>query len=156
MKPKIIYVITQGCYSDYAIQSIWTTRAKAEAELKRAAGGGYDDPSIEEWYLDTADPEEVTPHDIWSITMDAAGNVTRSYPYPRVGLVVSEKTEVVRYGQGMIRVQCKAKSVKRAIKIAADIRAMWLAQEAVTMKGGQPITTVRAIWNTDGTWAVSE
>lgn len=61
-----IYIVTDGCYSDYGIRAVFSTREKAQAFIDEHAapwdGPGrarpLDDPSIEEWDMDGEDPPE--------------------------------------------------------------------------------------------------
>lgn len=48
MKP--VYVVTSGCYSDYSVDAIFSTRAKAQAFVKRFPDS--DCNGISEWRLD--------------------------------------------------------------------------------------------------------
>ena len=61
-----IYIVSDGCYSDYGIRAVFSTREKAQAFIDEHAapwdGPGYarrlDEPSIEEWVLDDESPPE--------------------------------------------------------------------------------------------------
>lgn len=52
-----VYVVTSGCYSDYHIDGVYSTREAAEKRC--AAWDGYDDPMIEEYELDDGSNIEV-------------------------------------------------------------------------------------------------
>jgi len=52
-KQTIIYVVTQGHYSAYSIQALFSTKALAEKYIE-AGGSSWEDPEIEEWPLDEA------------------------------------------------------------------------------------------------------
>ena len=47
---KKIYMVTSGCYSDYCINAVFSTREKAEEYID--GGNAYSDSDIEEYDLD--------------------------------------------------------------------------------------------------------
>jgi hypothetical protein len=60
MTEKMIYLVTSGCYSDYGVESVWTTREAADAQcVGRDDSNGYGS-RVEEFYLDApSNPEAV-------------------------------------------------------------------------------------------------
>lgn len=55
---KSIWLVSTGCYSDFEIESAWSTEELAEArvkELKRVGGYGGGDEHVWEYDIDTAD-----------------------------------------------------------------------------------------------------
>lgn len=48
--PDIVYIVTSGEYSDYGIDSVWTTREAAEE-----AASTDRDARVEEWAVDTTE-----------------------------------------------------------------------------------------------------
>lgn len=54
MKKQTVYLVTSGCYSDYRLDAIFSTREKAQKYINiRKREENYWDPNdIEEWTLD--------------------------------------------------------------------------------------------------------
>ena len=49
----LVYVVTTGCYSDYGIEAIFSSKEKAKELLERLERAEEDYPNIEEWTLDS-------------------------------------------------------------------------------------------------------
>lgn len=119
-----IYVVTQGEYSDYHIITATTDKSIAEAVAKKFEHDYYRKPDIEVY-----ENAEVYLKPCWSVWFDACGAVTEidacrsSYQYEDVG-------KVCRYDFGQTRVCVSADDETAAIKIAAEMRAKFLAQKA--------------------------
>jgi len=49
-----IYIVTDGCYSDYHIEACFTTKEKAKEYIKngKISKQFWEDPNIEEWIID--------------------------------------------------------------------------------------------------------
>lgn len=65
-----VFIVTSGSYSDYSIDSVWTTREAAE----KAAG---DYGTVEEWLLNEREERTIV---LWESTID-----------PKGGIVVADK-----------------------------------------------------------------
>ena len=48
-----VYIVTEGCYSDYNIDSVFTDKKQAELRVAVLNKNGYDCPMISEWETDT-------------------------------------------------------------------------------------------------------
>lgn len=51
---KKIYIVTEGCYSDYHIEACFSTKEKAKEYIKNGevTKQFYEEPDIEEWVID--------------------------------------------------------------------------------------------------------
>jgi hypothetical protein len=47
--PTQVYVVTSGCYSAYAIDSVWLTVEEAEVAASKLEPGYCSDPTVEVW-----------------------------------------------------------------------------------------------------------
>lgn len=47
-----VYIVTTGSYSDYRIDSVWSTKAQAEQLVAHLQRCGIDDAEIAEWTVD--------------------------------------------------------------------------------------------------------
>ncbi len=140
-----IYIVTQGCYSDYGIQSVWSTRELAEAAIAKNAadaakaddGGTYfrrwDSPSIEEWFVDGGEGE---PLPYWAVVWhnDMVTAKITEMDYVGNSLVYTEEGhQFQRRGNATIYVF--ARDAEHAIKQAVDLRAEALAGHWRTHRG---------------------
>lgn len=111
---KIMYIVSDGEYSDYGIQSVWDTKEGARAEVDK--NGGY----IEEWILNETRGERIC------IVMDKNGAVDHLHKYgPRVEenkifLHYTKKVELLRF-------YSKSTDERAAIKAANELRAQLIA-----------------------------
>lgn len=124
MTNEKIYVVTQGCYSDYHIVAVTLDKTIAE-KIAAKFTNQYDDCRIEE-YGDA----EVMLRPAWNINFDKSGNVintyecTSAYDYEDVG-----KCRERRWGNCALNVTVSADDLGSAIKIAAEKRAQYLAEK---------------------------
>lgn len=128
---KKIFVITSGCYSDYGISGIYSTRELAEEAL----GGEKDEDGygsrIEEFTLDPGVAELREGLIAWQIWMSREGNTERAEKCGYRG--VERSVEV--YGlPRTLRVTCWATDKKHAIKITNEHRLQQLAAGAFDAK----------------------
>lgn len=78
--PMTAYVVTVGCYSDYTIDSVWTTKDAAQEYATRrnassdSRGDGYE---VEEYPLDTGG---IKANYTWEAEWDWATDELRVYP----------------------------------------------------------------------------
>jgi len=147
-----VFLITSGSYSDYSVDSIFSTREAAETELL----GCNSDSDIEEWDVLDA-PSELSQKIAdararglkrWYVGVDLSGNVTECEGYDVSGNLdcdQSDRWELVEtlspmrvnvggvvWGAGKrekklvgLSVVCIAEDDVRAIKIAAEKFAEW-------------------------------
>lgn len=91
----IAYLVTSGQYSDYHVESVWTTREAAEKQLVNRTDD-YDEPRIEEYILNGSPvPAPVQ----WRARIGVDGTI---YAEDRpMNTQVVEHTEVWKVGQYM-------------------------------------------------------
>jgi hypothetical protein len=63
-----IFIVTNGTYSDYSIQAVFSDREKAEKYLAELKLINDDNADIEEWDVDTTD--ELVAREYWSSKID--------------------------------------------------------------------------------------
>lgn len=127
-----VYVITKGSYSDYGICAVAIDHQKAEV-LRQLCSDKWDEAFIEEYDTDEFVPvfERKLPYRVW---FDASGSVEKvelqSLEYFKTGVdkqFVWDKvneTHRVRVTVGLY-----AENEERAIKVAAEKRAEYIAEE---------------------------
>lgn len=125
MANEKIYVVTQGCYSDYHIVAATLDKKLAE-KIAAKFSDQYDDCRIEE-YGDA----EVMLRPAYAIYFNDSGNVDSTheckdaYDYSGLG-----NCNEYRYGfNRKMRVTVSADNLESAIKIAAEKRAKYLAEK---------------------------
>lgn len=124
-KVKMVYVVTDGSYSDYGIQAVFSTKEKAEAYANKY---GY---RIEEFPLDQNIDRYLRGETFYTVIMDRQGNVTSQYDDSIVG------EEETGFDRGWIQPEGKwikiltvsrwAKDINKVVKITNEIRAMKIA-----------------------------
>lgn len=74
---KTIYIVTSGCYSDYSIDAVFSTKEKAEAYIVslNEPKDKYGPSQIEEYELDEDGDYLVSGGKYWDVEMDKEGNV---------------------------------------------------------------------------------
>jgi len=129
----IVFVVTTGCYSDYGINGIFSTRVKAQQYIDgcRAAENCWnkDFNDIEKWTLDEALAEKTYTRFCCGIMLDDGAVLERHGPQelwgvPKSTTYVAE--DVPAYGgRGIVRAE-SSKSAKHAQKLAVEARQAWL------------------------------
>lgn len=114
------FMVTEGCYSDYHVVGVFTTREKAEYFVSLFPDGQQ--PDIEEVEIDAVDGFPVGRR-CYSVRFDKDGHSTAKQDEPRV---VDESCWPYGDGINMIT-RCWATSEAHAIKIANERRAMAIA-----------------------------
>lgn len=61
--PDRVYLVTSGEYSDYGVESVWTTREAAEASLH--GRDEYDHARVEEYLLNTTQERSIIEWRAW-------------------------------------------------------------------------------------------
>ena len=143
-QPKIAYVITSGCYSDYHICAVTLDRNKAE-RLKKLYSCKYDGDStdIEEWDIDdlngdfTEEEAQTEPVKYYKILIEKMPNSSPKVRYIDEKYVMSENSLDTRSGkivQGhsfdsclLYKINVIADNKDIAIKIAIDTFWNYLA-----------------------------
>ncbi len=145
MAHTIVYLVTSGSYSDYAIDGAFSTRELAQAYIDKAKGicqadGSYDvgnvywasDAGIEEWPLDKeSDAKQFT---FWTVGMMAddgsvieAVRSSQEFGHPE-SLVTQLAVPVPMYNNRLIIRVRSVKSGDHALKLAAEARQRWLRE----------------------------
>jgi hypothetical protein len=115
-----VYLVTRGSYSDYRVESVWSTEALANGYIAESASRELE---IEEFWLDEPDKTESLPH--WVVSLQSVG--ARATREPRSGRVGGVSLNDEGYGW----LYLDAESEEAAIRIASDIRAQHVAQVAI-------------------------
>ena len=127
-----VYIVTSGSYSDYSIDSVWSTREKADAEverLSRSANGGYcpSEIEVEEYALDG----DSDPAPLWRVSFQGDRGATC---YRMEGRLNGKEQMFVgkhvfqRHGNYSCIV--RGEDADAAIKVAAEKRASLLVKYA--------------------------
>jgi len=122
-----VYVITQGCYSDYHICAVATDEVKAEGLRKLFTDDSFESTRARIQVYDT--DKFTTEADlansgckVYSVAFDAQGHFDYVDDY-YTGDYVSVFNEVERYKNGRYGVYVMAKDEDHAAKIAQDLVA---------------------------------
>jgi hypothetical protein len=121
---KKVYVVTDGCYSDYHIESIWDTEDKAKSAISILRKG-----DIEVWTLNTS---LNNIKDEYMFRFDPNGKLDyENY----CGKDLEEPTTTYQINGGELKGYIVVRLFTRgprnkAFKIACDERAKFLAQKA--------------------------
>jgi hypothetical protein len=123
-----VYIVTDGIYSDYHIEAVFTDKEKAEAF---AAIHTYN--NVEEWDADELLPEGKTDVYVFYRFQMCGGNpylMDRYYTRRRFSKVVKTPFNGIE-----IHVTIEKKNTKKAEKIAQDMYAQWKYEQME--KGGE-------------------
>ena len=137
---KSVFVVTEGCYSDYTIEAVFSTRKLADMYVQRhqMVSRWTQDWRVEEWPLDAWNKREV-PRTVWSVCIDLkSGKITDrdsqtvlALPRARIPMNLRVTAEVLsnppRDMKGGRHI-CVGSlvSVAHAEKLAAEARQKWL------------------------------
>lgn len=121
----MVYVVTDGDYSDYHIVGVFSTKEAAEA----SRGG-----DVEEWQLDAIPPRSANLA-VYKVDMWRDGDVrdarkyggTMNYRSPKVEVYMSGTDNPDKPDTAHICVFCWARDDLHAIKIANECRAQLIA-----------------------------
>ena len=116
---KIVYVVTIGEYSDYRIHSMWDSKEKAQ-EIKELLDHSND---VEVYELNKFPDDEVVN---WRFTFDSKGNCIKS----EIDSYGYEQIDEDDLGNLQIDFSTKTFNKEKALKIATDKRAKYLAEKA--------------------------
>ena len=140
---KIAYVVTAGCYSDYGIYGVFSTKKKAETYISRGkAVNEYwaSEADIEEWIVD--ENMKMTQHTLWQVGMLLDdGSVVENYVSDRFSIPCNKVVQLgvcIPFYQNrpIVRVH-SVKSEKHALKLAVEARQGWLREQALVPKEGK-------------------
>ena len=128
---KYIYLVTSGCYSDYSVDSVWTTQELADARVVEMAKGPYNDRAeVEIYWLDGSGAKEPMPY--WHVGIngfEAGRTIVNSQE-----LTGRQYSDTIRDDTSEKNIWSHfyvfAKDEGHAIKIASERRAAWRAAQA--------------------------
>jgi len=129
MSSSKVYVITSGCYSDYHIVRIFSTKELADQFCnKYSRPDPWEEYSIEEHTLDNSIPEQLT--DTY-VQLKPDGSVMNTWTKQRFSDDPLPSRRITLYHNGAMSIHIAAQpNREKAIKAAQDLRAAYLAQEA--------------------------
>jgi len=121
---SVIYVVTEGEYSDYHIVGLYSSEETAAAAAQKCDGG-----RVEEYELDGNADLVARGYWVYSVVMDIDGNTAQVYEYGAPGSVSSEGYICKWHSDETLHLSAKvcAKSKEHAVKIANDKRAQIIA-----------------------------
>ena len=139
MTMKSIWVIEQGTYSDYHVAGVFSRKENADLVCEALkASEPYDEPVVNEWFLDPAVKELNSGMDQYLVLMLKDGTVERAEqvgfgPYALAGeVVIWRRSQAQAYrGKGIpdcLNARVWAKDKKHAIKIVNEHRAQMIAE----------------------------
>lgn len=129
-----VYVVTTGSYSDYRIEAIFTDKDRAESYLSGLSRN--DDPDMEEYDLDPAEPGQRVPagYSLFRVRMFDTGTVSEVYQeLESCQFMEDEKPEWEIYETAykdrrlMLFAHVLARSENHAVKIVNERRASLIA-----------------------------
>ncbi|SDZ81979.1 hypothetical protein SAMN05192529_102126 [Arachidicoccus rhizosphaerae] len=131
-----IYIVTDGCYSDYSIRGVFTTKENAEKFIRAYS---FDEPSIEEYESDNLNEEIQNGNTCFVVFIDKDGNNAKAEKsntdygdyrdYVGKAYIDEKKFFGNDYSHNArIRNTVWAKDEKHAIKIANERRIRVLAE----------------------------
>lgn len=139
-----VWIVTTGCYSDYRIVGVFTSKENADLFVSAAP----DDGDVEEWNTDTFEPvidQLRQGRKPWTICMDRDGNVPHSYNHlpvlfrqgdyeyeegmSNLGLPRDRLRNAHNGSGGELRAVRWATTVEGAIKSVNETRAQLIATE---------------------------
>lgn len=119
-----IYVVTKGCYSDYHIITATTDYELAKKVKEKFTDGERD---WDEVRIEAFQNAEMVLKPCWRVNFSNNGDVDRVYSVDME--IYADDLNVVDEFQNYLRVYVAADTEEDAIKIAAEQRAMFLAQK---------------------------
>jgi hypothetical protein len=133
---KTIYIVTSGCYSDYAIDAVFSTREQAEAYVAGEMEHGYHSFTNGEWVVTSSMEIQVEEYEMdapvvhngaWRVTVDAHGNAQgaqywagRPPTTPAELEPWGDRPKFVGYGE----------TIEHARRSAEEFRRAWLTSPA--------------------------
>lgn len=131
---KKVYVLTKGCYSDYSIVGIFSTKEKLEEYKKYIPNNDYND--IEEYEINPNKPSLIKRgYSYWQVFMLKDGHVEKvsridNY-YKDNNSYVWKRSKAPAYANtntpDVLVSGCWARNEKHAIKITNEKRALYIA-----------------------------
>ena len=132
-----VYLLVSGEYSDYGIESVFSTEERAKEAMEAYRLGNHSDYRIEEWDLDPVDGTQHLSklragYRLYMAAMDFDGN--NSYCHEANFLHGTRTCTYVRGDlKAMLSVMCWAKSREHATKITNERRTKLKALNMLTV-----------------------
>jgi len=143
-----VYVVTSGCFEDYHIEAIFSTKAKAEKFIKHIGHDEDEGPWVEAWDVDEYDKElSKKGHLIYYVRTNKKGKVLEAHPELK-NYADIEKPIISNSGKTM-KIWVYARHKQHAIKIADDIRHQLMAS-------GKLIAMITAVDLLKKPWALAK
>ena len=125
MKPKTVYIVTSGEYSDYGIDAVFSTKADAELYCKQPGHSGSCCPGIEEWEMDALTKPLRAGYVNYFVRMAKNGDTIEHWTKP-IGDALFDRDYGYDVRKNLI-MEITAKSLEHAVKIANETRTQILA-----------------------------
>jgi len=144
MKSKAYcWVVERGCYSDYCVLGVFTSRKYADEFAQEAnMRESYEKATVAKWPLNPGVAEMAAGMKLWSLTMSFDGtterieNIARADCSASNGLSVWKRTEALHWkGQSVqdaIQGSVWARDEKHAVKIANEFRVRMIVDGKLT------------------------
>ena len=134
MSKKTVYIVTEGCYSDYTICKVFSKRPFAERYCVV-----HPDSEIEEYEMDSWDQESIMRKYYSAAVVIETGEMIDSCDGSAEGVpsdrVLYRGDGPYHYGNNRIGVSaCSFVSREHALKMATDFRTKVLAERAEGMR----------------------
>jgi hypothetical protein len=146
-----VYVVTSGCYSDYGINGIFSTRELAQEWIDKAANvaamkddegcnlwiyGGEADAKIEEWELDALQYARIFKKWHFGMFLDDGSlendvHEGQEFGVPHKGTATIAERVPAYDGRPCVRVE-SCKSAEHAKKLAVEARQKWLREKGLS------------------------
>lgn len=113
-----VFIVTAGCYSDYHIEAVFSTREKAESYIN--ANGTDDDWEVNEWDVDV---ESTECHDaIYDVSVDITkGDISVDSRSERGDGFYEKHKDCFQYnGMHRVRMWLSSDSLERVKKVASE------------------------------------
>lgn len=123
---KIVYILTEGSYSDYCIRAVFSTKEKALAAIA-LFGGVLDESDIEEWVMDAIPEDGRKPY---FVRLSADGYMTEIQVVSSMFMMKGgSRCNLVPGGPyaGQYNCWAYARDEAHAVKVAAEKRREMIA-----------------------------
>lgn len=134
----IVYVVTEGCYSNYHIAAIFSSRWKADAYLAEVISVSNDDASIEEWELDEKSGYYACDSWIADITI-STGEIKSSRWRKELAAPHVRAKEITCIEAGTILSAISFVSEEHARKLAVEARQAWIREHGTPLRTAEEI-----------------
>ena len=122
-----VYVVTSGSYSDYGIETVFSTREAAEAYIAEGEKLTYSDYNkIEEWPVDERAGFIMRPY--WLVWMMKDGSTENTRELEALAAPTARSGEVGEIGNWGFQAESFV-SAEHALKLAAEARQEWLRKK---------------------------